>query len=133
MFGRVAHIIVDTVCFVNHDRVFLKSLDAPTATGTCALTCTPGLLQFMHIFLTLVQICTVCCTLKGISNVGDACGCFRLGVRKVCWVSYRNRRLERVGDNIVCTAARSFVSFLFPSTEVMRLDIFEADLCIVCR
>ena len=52
-----------------------------------------------------------------------------------CWfrIWRRNRRPERVWDDVVCTAARAFVSFLFPSTGVTRLDLFEADICIACR
>ncbi len=49
----------------------------------------------------------------------------------MCWAPHRNRRSERVGDDIVCTAARFFVPFLFPLTGVMRLGYFEAGLCIV--
>jgi len=133
MFGRGVYVIVGIVCLVNQDRVFLESLDAPIGTGSCALTCTPGLLQPVHTFPALVQPCTACFALGGISNVGGACGCLRLGICKVCWAPLRNRRPERVGDDIVCTAARSFVPFLFPPTGVMRLGIFEAGLCIACQ
>jgi len=41
--------------------------------------------------------------------------------------------LERAWDDVICTAARSFGPFLFPPIEMMRLDIFQAGLCIVCR
>ena len=44
----------------------------------------------------------------------------------------RNGRSESVWDDEACTAARSFVPLLFSFIEVMRLDIFEAGLCIVC-
>ena len=36
-------------------------------------------------------------------------------------------------DDVIFTAARSFVPFLFPPTGVTRLDIFKADICIACR
>jgi len=36
-----------------------------------------------------------------------------------------------VGDDVVCTVARSFGLFLSYSIELIRLDITEAGLCIV--
>ena len=126
MFDRVVRVI-------NHDGVLQESLDAPTGSGSCSLTCTLGFLQPMHTFLTLVQTCTVCCALGRTSNIDDACGYLRLGLRKMCWASSRNRRSERVRDETFCTAACSFVPFLLPSIGVMRFDILEADVCIVYR
>jgi len=91
MFGRVVYVIVGIVYFIDHDRVFLESLDAATGTGTCVLTCTLGLLQPVYTFPALVQTYTVCCVLGRISYIGGACGCLRLGICKVCWAVYRNR------------------------------------------
>lgn len=133
MFDRVVHVIVDIINVINHDEVFQETLDALTGSESCSLTCTLGFFQFMHIFPTLIQTCAVCCALGGASNIDDACDCLRLGVRKVCWAPSRNRRSKRVRDNIVCAAACSFVLFLFPLIGVTRLDIFEADVCIVYR
>lgn len=130
---EVAQVLVRIVCLVNHDQVFLKSLNAPTATRAYGLTCTSGLLQPVHTFLNLVQTCTVCCALEGILNVSDACGCLKLSIRKLCWASHHNRWLKRVKNNVICTAAHSFVLFLFFLNEVMKLYIFEVDLCIVCQ
>lgn len=158
---------VSFICLVDHDRVFLRTSDAPTAMEAYALTCTPDLFRSLRTFATLVQTCTVRCMLGESSNVGGAYNCHWLGVRRTCWAPHprracltclyscryscsvfserrppqtqwrlksrqRNGRSERVWDDDVCTAARSFVPFLFPSTEVMRLDILEAGLCIVC-
>jgi len=58
----------------------------------------------------------------------------------VYWASHGKRRSERVGDDIVCTAARSFVPLLFPPTRVMRLEFpwswrscrAEPVLCVSC-
>lgn len=133
MFDRVVRVIVGIISVINHDGVFQGSLDALTGSEGCLLTCTLRFLQPMRTFPTLIQTCTVCCALEGTSNIDDACGCLRLGVRKVCWAPSRNRRLERVRDNIVCIAACSFVPFLLPLIGVMRLDIFDADVCIVYR
>ena len=132
MFDKVVHVIVG-ISVINHDEVFQESLDAPTGSGSCSLTCTLGFFQPMHTFLTLFQTCTVCCALGGTSNIDGACDCLRLGLRKVCWASSRNRRSERVRDSIVCTTACSFVPFLLPPIGVMRLDILEADGCMMYR
>lgn len=133
MFDRVVRVIVGIISVINHDGVFQGSLDAPTGSGSCLLTCTLHFLQPMRTFPTLVQTCTVCCALGGTSNIDGACGCLRLGVRKACWAPSRNRRLKRVRNSIVCTVAYSFVRFLLPPIGVMRLDIFETDVCIVYR
>lgn len=132
MFDRIVHVIVG-ISVIDHDGVFQEPLDAPTGSGICSLTCTLGFLQLMHTFPILFQTCTVCCALGGTSNIDGACDCLRLGLRKVCWAPSRNRQFGRVRDSIVCTAACSFVLFLLPPIGVMRLDIFEADGCIVYR
>lgn len=79
---EVAKNIIGLICPIGYDRVFLESSNAPAGTGTCALTCTPGLLQPVYTFSALVQTCTVCCALGGTSNVGGVYGCHRLDVRR---------------------------------------------------
>ena len=133
MFDRVVHVIVGIIGVINHDGVFQGSLDAPTGSGSCSLTCTLRCLQPMRTFPTLVQTCTFCYALGGTSSIDGACGCLRLGVRKMCWAPSGNGQPEKVKNSIVCTAACSFVLFLFPLIGVMRFDIFEADVCIVYR
>ena len=118
MFGRVVHVIVVIVYLVDHDRVFRELLEAPIGTGSCVLTCIPGLLQPVHTLPTIIQTCSICCTLIGISNVGGTCSYLRLGVRKVYWAPHRS---ERVWDNVVCTAARSR-SIVVLSVAVIVLD-----------
>ena len=81
--SRFAQIIIGIIYLIDYDSVFLELLNIPIGTGTCELTCTPGLLQPVHTFPTLVQTCTVCCALRGISNVSGARRCYRLGLRKV--------------------------------------------------
>ena len=74
-----------------------------------------------------------CASTTPINRVTNPGPHVRLSVCKACWAPHRNSRSERVWDNVVYTTARSFLPFLFLPTGVMRLDIFEAELCIVCR
>ena len=80
--------LLDIICLVGRDRVFLESLNASAGTGTCALTCTLGRLQSVFIFSTLVQTCTACCALGGTSNFGGIHGCHRLNVRGAHWAPH---------------------------------------------
>ena len=87
MFGRVVHFIFG---ILDSDRVLLESLNALTGTETCALTFTSCLLQHVSTFLTLIQLCNVCCTLEGISNFDNVCVYHRLSIggqsstREIC-------------------------------------------------
>jgi len=74
MSGRVIHVIVGIICFVDHDRIFLEASDAPTAMKTYALTCTSDFFRSMRTFAILVQTCIVRCALGGISKACGACG-----------------------------------------------------------
>ena len=158
----VAQVFAGIIYLIDRDRVFLESLNAPVGTRTCALTCTPSLLQPVHTFPTVVQSCTVCCALGGISNVGGTYGCHRLGVRRARWAPHpwrasliwrwsygvfserrpprnqwrfrswrRKGRSERVWDDVVCTAARSFVPFLFPQLGWWG-SMFFKQVCVSC-
>lgn len=53
--------------------------------------CTPGLLQPVHTFPTLVQTCTICCTLGRISNARWTRGLHRFGVCRACWAPHPRR------------------------------------------
>jgi len=63
MSGRIVHVIVGIICFVDHDRVFLKASDALTAMKIYALICTSNFFRSMRTFATLVQTCIVRCGL----------------------------------------------------------------------
>ena len=74
----VAQVFVNIIYFIDRDRVFLESLNAFVETRICALICMLNLLQSVHIFLIVVQFCTVCCALEEILNVDDIYDCHRL-------------------------------------------------------
>ncbi len=75
MSGRVIYVIVDIICLVDYDRVFLKASDAPTTMKIYALICTPDLFQSMRTFATIVQIYLIRCALEGIPNIDGAYSC----------------------------------------------------------
>jgi len=78
MFDKVILVVVvDIICLVNHDQVFLEALDAPTTMKIYALICTSNLFRSMRTFATLVQTCIVRCALEGISKVYSACGRYK--------------------------------------------------------
>ena len=93
------HIIIN-ISVINHDEIFQKLLNALTKSKNCSLICTLNFFQFIHIFF--FQICTVCYAFEKISNIDDVCDCFRLGLCKICWISFRNKRSKKVKNNIVC-------------------------------
>ena len=114
MFDRVVQVIADIIRLVAHGRVFLKSLDAPTAVETCTLTCTPDLLRSMRTFAILVQTCIVRRTLRGISKTYSACGRYRSVRAPGLFI------LPLISFVLIC-----LFSFLFSLTGcVVRLDIF---------
>ncbi len=76
MSGRVIYVIVDIICLVDYDRVFLKVLDASTTIKIYALICTPDFFQSMRTFVTIVQIYFIRCTLKGIPNIDSVYSCY---------------------------------------------------------
>jgi hypothetical protein len=75
-------IIFGIICLVNYNGAFRELLDAPTGTGTCALTYTLNLLQPVSTFPTLVKTRTACVSLEGISNVGGTYNRLKLSVRR---------------------------------------------------
>ncbi len=69
MFDKVVHVIVDIICFVDYDQVFLEALNAFTTIKIYVLICTSNFVQSMRTFVTLVQTCIVCwklfsCTIR---------------------------------------------------------------------
>ena len=110
MPGEVIHVIVvDIICLVDHDRVFLEASDAPTAMETYALICTSNLFRSMRTFATLIQTCIVRCALGGIL--------------KACGASSRYKFVK--APSLFILPLLSFVPFLFPPIDcVVRLSIF---------
>jgi hypothetical protein len=54
MPNKVIYVIVDIICLVDHDQVFLEALDAPMAMKIYALICTSEFFRSMRIVLFLV-------------------------------------------------------------------------------
>ncbi len=78
MLDEVIHVIVvDIICFVDHDRVFLETLNAFMAMKIYALICTLDFFRSMRIFVILVQICIFYCAFEGISKVYDISGRYK--------------------------------------------------------
>lgn len=73
MPDRIIHVIVDIICLVNHDQVFLEASDALTTIKIYALICTSEFFRSMRTVLFLVQICIVRCALEEISKICDVC------------------------------------------------------------
>ena len=129
MLDRVVHVIV-SINVINHDKVFQKSLDAPTRFRSCLLTRTLSFLYPMHTFPAFFQTCAVCYMLGGTSYIDGAYAYLRLGLCKLSLAPSCNKQLEKIRDSIVYTAACTFVSFLLSPIRVIRFDIFKADMCI---
>ena len=108
MPDRVIHVIVvGIICLVDHNRVFPEASNVPTAMETYALTCTSNLFRCMRTFATLVQTCSVCCALGGISKAYGTSG------------RYKSVR----APSLFILPHLSFVPFLFPPTGcVVRLS-----------
>jgi len=55
MFDEIIYVIVvDIICLVDHDQVFLEALNALTTIKIYALICTSNLFQSMRIFVILI-------------------------------------------------------------------------------
>ncbi len=66
MFNKIIYVIVNIICFVDYDRVFLEALNMLIAIKIYAFICTLDFSRSMRIFVTLVQICIVDYALKEI-------------------------------------------------------------------
>ena len=71
MFDKVIHVIVDIICVVEYDRVFLETSNALRILKIHARICSSHLLRSMRTFATLVQTCVVRYTLEEISKICD--------------------------------------------------------------
>jgi hypothetical protein len=66
MFDKIIYVIVNIICLVDHDRVFLEASNMLIAIEIYAFIYTLDFSQSMRTFVTLVQICIVDCALKEI-------------------------------------------------------------------
>ena len=77
MFNKIIYVIVNIICFVDYDRVFLEALNALTIIKIYVLTCTLNFFRFMRTFVIFVQTCIVRCALEEISKIYNACGRYK--------------------------------------------------------
>jgi hypothetical protein len=110
MFDKVIHVIVDIICLVDYDQVFLEVLNAPIATKIYALISILDFFQFMRTFATLVQTYIIDCALGEISKV---------------YVRYKFVEAPSLILSLLFFVPNSFALFLFSLIDcVVRLSTF---------
>ncbi len=77
MYDKIIHVIVDIICFVNYDQVFLEALNALTTIKIYVLICASNFFRFMRTFVTFVQTCIVRYAFKEISKIYDVYGRYK--------------------------------------------------------
>lgn len=73
MFDKIIYVIINIICLVNYDQIFLEALNILIAIKIYAFICTLNFSQFMRTFVTFVQIYIVDCALKKILKICNCC------------------------------------------------------------